>query len=68
MAESLFPGEPPVSLDEVRAWLRLGTPADDAVIERLIDAATTSRASRPSPSIRPSPTSHCPARAIPATA
>ncbi|MDO9361829.1 MAG: head-tail connector protein [Sphingopyxis sp.] len=40
MAESLFPGEPPVSLDEVRAWLRLGTPADDAVIERLIDAAT----------------------------
>lgn len=40
MAESLFPGEPPVSLGEVRAWLRLGTAADDAVIERLIDAAT----------------------------
>lgn len=40
MAESLFPGEPPVSLEEVRGWLRLGTPADDAVVERLIDAAT----------------------------
>lgn len=40
MAESLFPGEAPVSLEEARSWLRLGAGADDAVIERLIDAAT----------------------------
>lgn len=40
MAESLFPGKAPVSLEEARSWLRMGAAADDAVIERLIDAAT----------------------------
>ena len=40
MADSLFPGKAPVSLEEARSWLRMGAAADDAVIERLIDAAT----------------------------
>lgn len=40
MAESLFPGEAPVSLEEARSWLRLGAGVDDAVIERLVDTAT----------------------------
>lgn len=40
MAESLLPGETPVSLNEARGWLRLGTTVDDAVIAGLVRAAT----------------------------
>lgn len=40
MTASLLPGEAPVSLDEVRGWLRLGAATDDAVIAQLIRAAT----------------------------
>lgn len=40
MAESLLPGEAPVSLNEVRGWLRLGATIDDAVVAGLIRAAT----------------------------
>ena len=41
MAESVIPGEAPVSLDEVRSWLRLGTTIDDAVVAGLVRAATS---------------------------
>lgn len=40
MAESLLPGEAPVSLNEARSWLRLGATIDDAVVAGLIRAAT----------------------------
>ena len=40
MAESLLPGDAPVSLNEARGWLRLGAPVDDAVVAGLIRAAT----------------------------
>lgn len=40
MAESLLPGEAPVSLNEARGWLRLGATTDDAVIAQLVRAAT----------------------------
>ena len=40
MAESLLPGEAPVSLNEARGWLRLGATIDDAVIAGLVRAAT----------------------------
>ena len=40
MAESLLPGEAPVSLNEARGWLRLGATVDDAVIAGLVRAAT----------------------------
>lgn len=40
MAESLLPGETPVSLNEARGWLRLGATIDDAVIAGLVRAAT----------------------------
>ena len=38
MVESLSPGETPVSLNEARGWLRLGTTIDDAVIAGLVRA------------------------------
>ncbi|OHD04447.1 head-tail connector protein [Sphingopyxis sp. RIFCSPHIGHO2_12_FULL_65_19] len=40
MAESLLPGEAPVSLNEARSWLRLGATVDDAVVAGLVRAAT----------------------------
>lgn len=40
MAESLVPGEAPVSLNEARGWLRLGATIDDAVVAGLVRAAT----------------------------
>ena len=40
MAESLVPGEAPVSLNEARSWLRLGATVDDAVVAGLVRAAT----------------------------
>ena len=40
MAESLLPGEAPVSLNEARSWLRLGATIDDAVVAGLVRAAT----------------------------
>lgn len=40
MAESLFPGEPPVSLNDARSWLRLGSTIDDAVVAGLVRAST----------------------------
>ena len=40
MAESLLPGEAPVSLNEARGWLRLGATIDDAVVAQLVRAAT----------------------------
>lgn len=40
MAESLLPGDAPVSLNEARGWLRLGATVDDAVVAGLIRAAT----------------------------
>lgn len=40
MAQSLLPGEAPVSLNEARAWLRLGATIDDAVVAGLVRAAT----------------------------
>lgn len=41
MAESLVPGEVPVSLNEARSWLRLGATIDDAVVAGLVRAATS---------------------------
>lgn len=40
MADSLMPGEAPVSLNEARSWLRLGATIDDAVVAGLVRAAT----------------------------
>lgn len=40
MTTSLLPGEVPVSLNEARGWLRLGTTVDDAVVAQLVRAAT----------------------------
>lgn len=40
MAESLLPGEAPISLNEARGWLRLGATVDDAVVAGLVRAAT----------------------------
>ena len=40
MAESISPGDAPVSLNEARSWLRLGATVDDAVVAGLIRAAT----------------------------
>jgi len=40
MAESLVPGDVPVSLNEARGWLRLGATTDDAVVAGLVRAAT----------------------------
>ncbi|WP_432768329.1 MAG: hypothetical protein HEQ22_13005 [Sphingopyxis sp.] len=40
MLASPLPGEAPVSLNEARGWLRLGTSADDAVVAALVRAAT----------------------------
>ena len=40
MAESLLPGDAPVSLNEARGWLRLGATVDDAVVAGLVRAAT----------------------------
>lgn len=40
MAESPVPGDAPVSLNEVRSWLRLGATIDDAVVAGLVRAAT----------------------------
>ena len=40
MAESLTPGDAPVSLNEARGWLRLGATIDDAVVAGLVRAAT----------------------------
>lgn len=40
MAESLLPGDAPVSLNEARSWLRLGATIEDAVIAGLVRAAT----------------------------
>ena len=42
MAHSLSPGEAPVGLNEVRAWLRLGATIDDAVLAGLLRAALSS--------------------------
>jgi uncharacterized phiE125 gp8 family phage protein len=39
MTTSLLPGEPPVSLNEARGWLRMGATADDAVVAGLVRAA-----------------------------
>lgn len=41
MTASVWPGEPPVSLNEARGWLRMGTTADDAVVAQLVRAATS---------------------------
>ncbi len=41
MAESLIPGDAPVSLNEARSWLRLGATIDDAVVAGLVRAATS---------------------------
>ena len=41
MAQSLSPGEIPVSLNEARTWLRLGATIDDAVLAGLVRAATS---------------------------
>lgn len=41
MAESLVPGEAPISLNEARSWLRLGATIDDAVVAGLVRAATS---------------------------
>lgn len=41
MTMSLVPGESPVSLNEARAWLRMGAAVDDAVVEQLLRAATS---------------------------
>lgn len=40
MADSLTPGDAPVSLNEARGWLRLGATIDDAVVAGLVRAAT----------------------------
>lgn len=40
MTMSLVPGETPVSLNEARSWLRLGSTVDDAVVAGLVRAAT----------------------------
>ncbi|WP_338424746.1 head-tail connector protein [Sphingopyxis kveilinensis] len=40
MAESISPGDAPVSLNEARGWLRLGATVDDAVVAGLVRAAT----------------------------
>lgn len=40
MAESVVPGEAPVSLNEARSWLRMGATIDDAVVAGLVRAAT----------------------------
>ena len=40
MADSLMPGEAPVSLNEARSWLRLGATIDDAVVAQMVRAAT----------------------------
>lgn len=40
MAESLVPGDAPVSLNEARGWLRLGATIDDAVVAGLVRAAS----------------------------
>jgi hypothetical protein len=40
MAESLTPGDAPVSLNEARGWLRLGATIDDAMVAGLVRAAT----------------------------
>lgn len=40
MAEDVEPGEMPVTLVEARSWLRMGAGVDDAVVARLIRAAT----------------------------
>jgi uncharacterized phiE125 gp8 family phage protein len=40
MADSLVPGDAPVSLNEVRGWLRLGATIDDALVAGLVRAAT----------------------------
>lgn len=41
MTMSLVPGESPVTLNEARAWLRMGAAVDDAVVEQLLRAATS---------------------------
>lgn len=41
MTTSLLPGEAPVSLNEARGWLRLGSSIDDAVVAQLLRAATS---------------------------
>lgn len=41
MTTSLIPGDAPVSLNEARGWLRLGTTIDDAVVAGLVRAATS---------------------------
>ncbi|WP_137754415.1 hypothetical protein [Sphingopyxis sp. L1A2A] len=40
MAAGLLPGDAPVSLNEARGWLRLGSTIDDAVVAGLVRAAT----------------------------
>ena len=41
MAQNMVPGPTPVNLNEVRGWLRLGAPVDDAIAAQLIRAATS---------------------------
>lgn len=40
MADAVWPGDVPVTLNEARSWLRLGATIDDAVIAGLVRAAT----------------------------
>ncbi|MDR6834280.1 MULTISPECIES: hypothetical protein [unclassified Sphingopyxis] len=40
MTAGLLPGDAPVSLNEARGWLRLGSTIDDAVVAGLVRAAT----------------------------
>lgn len=40
MTASLLPGDAPVSLNEARGWLRMGTTIDDALVAGLVRAAT----------------------------
>lgn len=41
MATDQLPGDVPVSLNEARSWLRMGTGTDDAVVAQLLRAATS---------------------------
>ena len=40
MADAMWPGDVPVTLNEARSWLRLGATIDDAVVAGLVRAAT----------------------------
>lgn len=40
MTMIVAPAEPPVSLGEARAWMRMGAAADDAMVDHMVRAAT----------------------------